>query len=88
MHEREFAESVAVTMEAQIQKVWAWQHVSEHEEPILQMGTDKMIRFPDRSVWKGRFQPDKSESGFVQKCFQDKQRHLGWGVWIWYQEEG
>jgi hypothetical protein len=40
------------------------------EEPILQMGTGKMIqrhiydkpfmvRFPDRSEWKGGFQPDR-----------------------------
>jgi ribonuclease HI len=40
------------------------------EEPILQMGTDKMIlrhvyykpftgRFPDRSEWKDAFQPDR-----------------------------
>jgi hypothetical protein len=44
------------------------------EEPIIQMGTDRMIprhvsdktftvRFPDRSEWKDGFQPDRCTDG-------------------------
>jgi hypothetical protein len=57
------------------------------KEPILQMGSDKMIqkhvydkpftiRFPDRSEWKEGFQPDrKGGTNLVYRWFQDKQRH-------------
>jgi hypothetical protein len=82
-------------MESQIQRVQAWQHVSQHEESILQIGTVKMILtqvcnklftviFLDRSDWKGKFPLDRNVK---MVWFREKRRHLGWGVWIWYQEE-
>jgi hypothetical protein len=50
------------------------------EEPILQMGTDKMIliyvydkpfmvRFPDRSEWEDGFQPEGMRGSLIQRWF-------------------
>jgi hypothetical protein len=59
------------SVETQISRLWICIHDSGHgKEPILQMGSDKMlprhiynelftIKFPDRSEWKRLFQPDR-----------------------------
>jgi hypothetical protein len=60
------------------------------EEPVLGMGTDKMIpryvydksfiiRFPDRTESKDEPQTERNEE------LQNKQRHWNWGVWLWHK---
>jgi hypothetical protein len=68
-------------------------------EPILQLGTDKMvprnvyeksftIRLPDRSEWKKGFEPDKKGgTNLVYRWFQNQQGHWSWGVLLWNKAE-
>jgi hypothetical protein len=61
------------------------------EEPILQMGTDKLImrhvydkpftiRFPERREWKDKFQPDRKRGLLWYKDGSKKNKGTGAGV--------
>jgi hypothetical protein len=82
--------------------VWYW-HASKAQdmmrEPILQMGTDKMIlryafhkpfmvRLRDRSEWdRGIVPVGKKGTHLVHRWVQDIRRHWNWGVWPWHEAE-
>jgi hypothetical protein len=69
------------------------------KEPMLQMGSDKMIlrhvydelfaiKFPDRSALKRGFQPDrKAGTNLVYRWFQDKKKHWSRDVLPWIKAE-
>jgi hypothetical protein len=69
------------------------------KEPILQMGSDKiivrhvydkpfMIRFHDKSEWKkGVSTRQKWGTNLVYRWLQDRKRHWSWGVLLWDKAE-
>jgi hypothetical protein len=83
------------SMETQIRRIWTCIHLSGHE-PILQMETDKtitrnvynkafMVRFPDRSEWKDRLQPNR-KGGLVWYADGTKINNgIGAGVYDYIQ---